>query len=59
MVDKFDLGDALLAIDVHHMEDSTKKMVNKTQKHEKDKKELKKKLHLRGDYIDAIHISAQ
>lgn len=54
-VEKIDLGVALRAVDVKHLESSTKRIISRTWKDEKDKRELKQVVTQMAEYINAIH----
>lgn len=54
-VEKVNLGVGSHVADVHHLEASTKRIINMTWKYEKDKQNLKKTLRHMAKYIDAIH----
>lgn len=55
IVEKVNLGVGTWATDVFHLEASTKKMLNRTWKDEKDKHEMKEILRRMVEYIEAIN----
>lgn len=54
-VEKIDLGVALHVVDVTHLESSTIRIISRTWKDEKDKRELKQVVTQMAKYINAIH----
>lgn len=54
-MEKIDLGVASRAVDVKHLESSTKRIISRTWKDEKDKRELKQVVTQMAQYINAIH----
>lgn len=56
IVEKIDLGVASRAVDIKHLESSTKRMISRSWKDEKDKKEPKKIITQMAKYINSIHI---
>lgn len=54
-VEKINLGVGSGVADVHHLEASTKRIINKTLNDEKDKQNLKEMLRHMEEYIDTIH----
>lgn len=55
VVQKINLGVASRAVDAKHLKFSTKRMISKTWKDEKDKRELKQIVTQMAEYINAIH----
>lgn len=55
IVKKIDLGVASRAVDVKHLESSTKRMISRSWKDEKDKKELKQIINQMVEYINPMH----
>lgn len=54
-VEKIDLGVASRAVDVKHLESSTKRIISRTWKDEKDKRELNQVVTQMAKYVNAIH----
>lgn len=54
-VEKIDLGIASRVVDVKHLESSTKRIISRTWKDEKDKREMKQMVTQMAEYINAIH----
>lgn len=54
-IEKIDLGTASRATDTKHLESSNKRMLSRTWKDEKDKRELKQVVKQMAEYINAIH----
>lgn len=54
-VEKIDMGVASHVVDVRHLESSIKRIISRTWKDEKDKRELKQVVTLMAEYMNAIH----
>lgn len=54
-MEKIDLGVASRVVDVKHLESSTKRIISRTWKDEKDKREMKQMVTQMAKYINAIH----
>lgn len=54
-MEKIDLGVASRAVDVKHLESSTKRTISRTWKDEKDKREMKQMVAQMIEYINVVH----
>lgn len=54
-IEKVNIGTATRATDILHLKDSTKKIITRTWKDERDKHRMKEMLHKMAEYIEAIN----